>query len=144
MRLSKGDETLEIGLRLEDVRKNLGYSQRMMANELDVSVQQYQKYISGESTISADRLLMLYKKTPFDVKYVITGEKEEDSKAFTFVLSTYSGKNRDNFLKSMWMYLQKITSLVSENCLYKKNGDYPYSSFCLYALDDLVKGVRLS
>ena len=80
MRLSKGDETLEIGLRLEDVRKNLGYSQRMMANELDVSVQQYQKYISGESTISADRLLMLYKKTPFDVKYVITGEKEEDSK----------------------------------------------------------------
>ena len=32
MRLSKGDETLEIGLRLEDVRKNLGYSQRMMAN----------------------------------------------------------------------------------------------------------------
>jgi len=62
MRLSKGDETLEIGLRLEAVRKNLGYSQRMMANELDVSVQQYQKYISGESTISADRLLMLYRR----------------------------------------------------------------------------------
>ena len=115
MRLSKGDETLEIGLRLEDVRKNLGYSQRIMADELGVSVQQYQKYITGESTISADRLLMLYRKTPFDVKYVITGEKEDDSKAFTFVLSTYSGRNRDNFLKGMWMYLQKITSLIQDS-----------------------------
>lgn len=115
MRLSKGDETLEIGLRLEDIRKNLGYSQRIMADELGVSVQQYQKYITGESTISADRLLMLYRKTPFDVKYVITGEKEDDSKAFTFVLSTYSGRNRDNFLKGMWMYLQKITSLIQDS-----------------------------
>ncbi len=111
MRLSKSDDTVAIGQRLEEIRKNLGYSQRMMAEELDETVQQYQKYIKGENALSANRINYLYRHTQIDVRYLITGEREEDNKTFTFVLSTYRGRNRKRFLDSMWMYLQKITGM---------------------------------
>jgi transcriptional regulator with XRE-family HTH domain len=115
MRLSKSDATVAIGQRLEEIRKNLGYSQRMMAEELDVTVQQYQKYIRGENALSADRINHLYRNTQIDVRYLITGEREEDNKTFTFVLSTYGGRNRQRFLDSMWVYLQKITGMDEDD-----------------------------
>ncbi len=115
MRLSKSNDTVAIGQRLEEIRKNLGYSQKKMAEELDVTVQQYQKYIKGENSLTSDRILYLYRRTPIDVRYLISGEKEDDSKTFTFVLSTYGGRNRQRFLDSMWTYLQKITNMDKDD-----------------------------
>ena len=55
-RKSRGPVDVHVGRRIRDRRRHLNISRTELANGLELSVQQVQKYESGDSTVSASRL----------------------------------------------------------------------------------------
>ena len=62
-----GHEAQIIGRNLNRLRTLYGYSQRQVADQLDTSFQQIQKYEKGQNRIPAEKLHLL--KVFFDVPY---------------------------------------------------------------------------
>ena len=64
----EASETQVIGQNLKALRTLYGYSQRQVANALDTSFQQVQKYEKGQNRIPADKLyrLQLFFEVPYD------------------------------------------------------------------------------
>ena len=72
---SKKDENIEIGIRLREIRINLGLSQAKMAEMMDVTDDHYRKLESGNTGLTIGKLRLLYEKLQIEPTYLITGKQ---------------------------------------------------------------------
>lgn len=63
----------KVGERIRQRRTMLGYTQEQLADALDISYQQVQKYESGANRISAGRLYQIARRLEVDVGYFFQG-----------------------------------------------------------------------
>ena len=96
----------DVGSRLEEIQSNLDYTQDQMAEMMDVSKEQYRKYCRGESEIPSHKLTILLEKQDFDVKYLLTGKREEE-KTFGEHLSTMSKKGRTQYKRDIIKFIER-------------------------------------
>lgn len=73
-------ENREIGLRIRRVREALGFSQMKLAEAVDVSFQQIQKYESGANKVSIEKLKKISKAMNAPLTYFIGIDKETKRK----------------------------------------------------------------
>jgi transcriptional regulator with XRE-family HTH domain len=67
-----------VGERIRLRRTELGLTQEQLAEALDVSYQQVQKYETGANRVSAGRILEIARKLGVDVGYFFEGLSDED------------------------------------------------------------------
>jgi transcriptional regulator with XRE-family HTH domain len=67
-----------VGERIRLRRTELGLTQEQLADALDVSYQQVQKYETGANRVSAGRILEIARKLGVDVGYFFEGMGDED------------------------------------------------------------------
>lgn len=93
-RSEKDVMNIEIGKRLKEVRENNKFTQEEIAAALSVGEKQYQRYEYGESTLPYDRLNILAKEFDYDIRYIVSGVKQDvDIYAYVVTLS-YEDKVR--------------------------------------------------
>jgi transcriptional regulator with XRE-family HTH domain len=68
-----GDINLYVGQRIKLRRDILGLTQKHLADECGISFQQIQKYESGETRITADRLFQLARVLDVPVSFLFSG-----------------------------------------------------------------------
>lgn len=66
---------IDLGKRLREHRKSIGFSQQEMAEHLNLSANFYGKIERGESKIPIDKLIFLCDEYGLDLTYAINGEK---------------------------------------------------------------------
>jgi len=71
---------IEVGKRLKERRIFLGLSQTELANMLDISFQQVQKYEKGTNRISASRLVDLSNVLDVNITYFFNEKGKNESK----------------------------------------------------------------
>ena len=82
---------------LKEIRKNLGYSQKEVAVELDISIGTYSKIERGEIQLSVDRLLQLsifFNLSPEEIIYynkTTTSSKKRNSNVTFIPVSAQAG-----------------------------------------------------
>lgn len=79
-----------VGERIRDRRTSLGLTQEHLANALQISYQQVQKYETGANRVSAGRLFELARTLDIDVSYFFDGLNEQAEAAPL----DHGGKNR--------------------------------------------------
>jgi transcriptional regulator with XRE-family HTH domain len=67
-----------VGERIRLRRTELGLTQEQLAEALDVSYQQIQKYETGANRVSAGRILEIARKLGVDVGYFFEGLSDDD------------------------------------------------------------------
>ena len=67
----------EIGKRISDRRKSLGYTQEQLAEMMDVSIQMISNLERGNKAIKIDNLLKVSKLLQVSTDYILTGEQSE-------------------------------------------------------------------
>jgi transcriptional regulator with XRE-family HTH domain len=67
-----------VGERIRLRRTELGLTQEQLAEALDVSYQQIQKYETGANRVSAGRMLEIARKLGVDVRYFFEGLSDAD------------------------------------------------------------------
>jgi transcriptional regulator with XRE-family HTH domain len=67
-----------VGERIRLRRTELGLTQEQLAEALDVSYQQIQKYETGTNRVSAGRMLEIARKLGVDVRYFFEGLSDDD------------------------------------------------------------------
>lgn len=70
-----------VGERIRLRRTELGLTQEQLANALDVSYQQIQKYETGANRISAGRIFEIARKLDVDISYFFDGLSQDDEGA---------------------------------------------------------------
>ena len=70
-----------VGERIRLRRTELGLTQEQLADALDVSYQQIQKYETGANRVSAGRILEIARKLGVDVGYFFEGLSDDDDPA---------------------------------------------------------------
>ena len=68
-----------VGERIRLRRTELGLTQEQLAEALDVSYQQIQKYETGANRVSAGRMLEIARKLDVDVGYFFEGLSDEEA-----------------------------------------------------------------
>ncbi|WP_339052390.1 helix-turn-helix transcriptional regulator [Candidatus Lariskella endosymbiont of Epinotia ramella] len=68
-----------VGMRLRKKRQDLGVSQETLANAVDLTFQQIQKYEKGLNRISCSKLHDVAKFLKTDIKYFFSGLEEYDN-----------------------------------------------------------------
>lgn len=66
-----------MGKRLRKIRKENALSQDDVADALGICTKQYQRYEYGDSAISCEKLSILEEAFHFDVRYIVTGKREQ-------------------------------------------------------------------
>lgn len=66
-----------MGKRLSKIRKENALSQDDVADALGICTKQYQRYEYGDSAISCEKLSILEEAFHFDVRYIVTGKREQ-------------------------------------------------------------------
>ena len=66
-----------MGKRLRKIRKENALSQDDVAGALGICTKQYQRYEYGDSAISCEKLSILEEAFHFDVRYIVTGKREQ-------------------------------------------------------------------
>lgn len=85
---NKEQRLREIGVRLRDFRKNLGYkSQETFASELGMKRPAYSHYELGESEPTGAFLHNLSTKFGADINYILTGKSEQEMPDFDTYLT---------------------------------------------------------
>ena len=70
-----------VGERIRSRRAELGLTQEQLAEALDISYQQIQKYETGANRISASRMFEMARKLDVDLGYFFEGLPLEDERA---------------------------------------------------------------
>ena len=92
---------------LESIRKNLGLKQYEMADECEVSLAQYKRYIYKKAKIPAVVFITLAEKGIADCDYLLTGRSEPAKMKFTQILSATDSKDRIAMLYEAYIFLSK-------------------------------------
>ena len=66
-----------MGKRLRKIRKENALSQDDVSDALGICTKQYQRYEYGDSAISCEKLSILEEAFHFDVRYIVTGKREQ-------------------------------------------------------------------
>ncbi len=110
---SKKSVNVEIGKRLQEARKRLGYKQSDFAQALGVTDEHYRKYELGASGIPIDKVQILFERFCLDPTYLITGKVSEDFEPETY-LASCSPEKRKEFMERVWKYLNKIIDTIEQ------------------------------
>ncbi len=103
----KKSKNVEIGKRLQEARKHLGYKQSDFAQALGVTDEHYRKYELGSSGIPIDKVAVLFEKFGIDPTYLITGKVSEEFDLDAF-LASCSAEQRTAFFDRVWKYVNQV------------------------------------
>lgn len=78
MSINKKEFNVVAGKRLRKARRNMGYTQAEMAEELDIGVESFRKLELGSSGLTAERLNSLYIAFRISPDYIVTGTQKEN------------------------------------------------------------------
>ena len=73
--MEKMDIKKEVGNRLKDARKTLGYTQNEIAHDLNMTQQQYSRFENGKFELNYQQIVFLCKKYDISADYLL-GLKE--------------------------------------------------------------------
>lgn len=107
MEQEQKETNILVGKRLKAARTNLGYRQADFAVTLKVTEEHYRKYELGATGLSADKILLLYRRYGIDPTYLLTGEKVKDFDVDYFVANCDENQ-KEQFLKRIFAYLQHL------------------------------------
>jgi len=102
---------IEIGKRLREARKRLGYRQAEFAVALDVTEEHYRKYELGSVRLSAEKMALLFDKFGISPTYIVTGKADMDFNLESY-LASCDARQRADFLKRVSAYLLKLIESV--------------------------------
>lgn len=108
---SKKSVNVEIGKRLQEARKRLGYKQSDFAQALGVTDEHYRKYELGASGIPIDKVQILFEKFCLDPTYLITGKASGEFDLETF-LAGCDPEKRLEFFNRVWNYMNQIIGTI--------------------------------
>ena len=119
----EGDFNRHLGSKLRIRRLALGLTQTKVAQAINVTFQQIQKYEKGTNGVSSIRLLQLsnYLKVPIDYffedfsEYLINAEASKEASInvnYNFLVKLYSELNNDQKLK-FYKNLQSYNTTIS-------------------------------
>ena len=102
----KGDYNVELGHRLQILRRYAGFSQEYVAETLDISVREYRRMEKGEVNVTLDTVCSLIEKLDFDTGFLVLG---------TLTVDTYLNKAMSVMPEEMYDdYLEKLVSMSQE------------------------------
>lgn len=109
MDMDKKDIDLQIGNRLRESRRNLNKDRMEFAESLEVTEDHYRKIEAGRTSLSADKMFLLYKKYGIDPTYLITG-RSSVSTGFDldYFVANSSKEQRDIFIERVLQYVVRI------------------------------------
>ena len=102
---------IEIGKRLREARKRLGYKQAEFAAALDVTEEHYRKYELGSVGLSAEKLTLLFEKFGLNPTYIVTGKNDEEFD-FESYIAGCDAAQRSAFLNRVFEYMIKLMETV--------------------------------
>lgn len=107
MRTATKDLNLQIGKRLQDARKNGGYTQEEFAEVLDIGVEHYRKLESGKYGLQAEKILILFERYKINPTYLITGKRDQELDLDTYLMNC-SKADRELNIDRMATYMKKF------------------------------------
>lgn len=107
MAKEKKSINIEIGKRLQSIRKSSGYTQEEFAESLDVCVEHYRKLENGTYGLMPSKVMILYELYKIDPTYLITGENNQ-SFDFDLYMASCDIKEKNNFIERMLTYMGKL------------------------------------
>ncbi len=115
--MQKFDQSREIALFIDKLRMDRNFSQENFLHDI-ISLRQYRRYLSGDSTLSYVILDKLAKKLGFDAEYIIMELETEKVKQMQIINELYNSVVSKNFHLTKDL-LNKIDSknLISENTI---------------------------
>ncbi|MDD7149029.1 MAG: helix-turn-helix transcriptional regulator [Lachnospiraceae bacterium] len=107
MRAEKKNINVEIGKRLQQARKNNGYTQEQFAETLDVGVEHYRKLEGGMYGLQPDKMFTLYETYRIDPTYLISGETRQSFDFDSYIMNCEK-KDKDILIDRMLAYIRRI------------------------------------
>lgn len=107
MTKEKKEINIQIGKRLQSIRKSSGYTQEEFAETLDICVEHYRKLESGSYGLQLGKLMILYQTYKIDPTYLITGENNQDFDLDLY-LANCNNKEKNRFIMRMLAYMGKL------------------------------------
>ncbi len=83
-----------VGVRIRQRRTELGLTQEQLANSLEVSYQQIQKYETGANRIAVSRLVDIARRLKVDMGYFFDGLDDASDGAGAEIERTYGSRSR--------------------------------------------------
>lgn len=105
---NRKNANIQIGKRLREARKNLGYTQAEIALSLGVSEEHYRKYESGATGLSADKLLVLYHEYGIDPTYLITGSCLKVEFDVDYYIANCNKEQKEVFIDRILAYMSRM------------------------------------
>lgn len=122
--ISSIDLQTAIGHRIAKLRKEHGYSQQRLCNELDVSIKHVSECERGISTFSLERLLDICEIFDVSLDYLVRGLPTDDSQLnFPPTMVEIFRSNDSNEIKLLTEYLNMYTRLRSPHIQNTKEED---------------------
>ncbi len=111
-------DTAKIGEALSIVRSELGLTQTMLADYLDVNLRQYQRYESGETILPLDKAVFICKKWNYSLDQIYVDIKRSDkADQFTVDIRDYVTIEDKSIILTIpddyWKYLIKKGKIKS-------------------------------
>lgn len=107
MKTARKDLNLQIGKRLQDARRNGGYTQEEFAESLDIGVDHYRKLESGKYGLRADKILTLFEMYKINPTYLITGKNDQELDLDTYLMNC-SKADRELTIDRMAAYMKRF------------------------------------
>ena len=107
MKTARKDLNLQIGKRLQDARRNGGYTQEEFAESLDIGVDHYRKLESGMYGLQPEKMFTLYETYRIDPTYLISGEKRQSFDFDSYIMNCEK-KEKDILIDRMLAYIRRI------------------------------------
>lgn len=103
----KKEINVQIGIRLQYVRENNGYTQENFAETLEVSVEHYRKLELGVYTLLPEKMWVLYHTYKIDPTYLITGDNNQNFNLDLY-LTNCGNYERNHFFDRVLTYMRKL------------------------------------
>lgn len=97
---------VEVGKRLREARRNLGYKQINFAYTLHVTEEHYRKYESGATGLSAEKLHILFEKYNIDPTYLVTGKRAMDFDLERYIANC-DKEQKEQFIELVFAYVNR-------------------------------------
>lgn len=106
-----------IGIRLREVRHNLGLSQERFAEMLELSASYYRKLELGMYSLTLERILLLHQMFHVDPTYLLLGIRN-DSNFLSMIANCESYESRNRLCQAMEIGIDILREVdyAKENC----------------------------
>lgn len=93
-RMISDEDVVEIGRKLKELRKKLGYTQQKFANELYWDVSSYQKIERGKTLMTLDKAIQIHRKYGVDLNYFAANDIPYDEDEILTQITTNASKEK--------------------------------------------------